>query len=402
MPRFTFEAVSDRGARATGVEHGESEAAIARELAARGLHVLTLREAPAPTAWRAGGWRAGRRRREVLEFTRALASLLPAGLPLAKALDAARGVTGALVREAVDDVRARVVRGEPLADALRAWPTHFPPTYTGLVQAGERAGDVGAAFARLAAQLERAEQLRGRVLAATLYPALLAVAGTLAIGLLLVVVLPRFATLLADAGATLPPVTRALLAVSSVLGRAWPLLLALPVVLGSVIVSLRRSDHGRRTLARAWLAVPFAGTLRRQVLSARIARLLAALVGGGAPVYVALGDVASTLDDPLARDAVSRVRERVRTGAALSSALAAEPLVPALVPQLVGVGEASAQLDAFLRKAADLLDERTERAAQRLATLAEPVLIVVLGLVVAAIAWALLQAIYGINAGAFA
>jgi type II secretory pathway component PulF len=143
-------------------------------------------------------------------------------------------------------------------------------------------------------------------------------------------------------------------------------------------------------------------TVRRQVLAARITRLLAALIGGGAPVYVALGDVASTLDDPIARDVVHDVRERVRAGASLSAAFAAQSLVPALVPQLVGIGEASAQLDTFLVKTADLLDERTERTAQRLATLAEPVLIVVLGAVVAMIAWALLQAIYGINAGAFA
>jgi len=399
MPRFAFEAVTDAGTRTAGVEHADSEAAITRDLEARGLHVLTVQEAPAaPTS----AWGAGRRRREVLEFTRALGSLLPAGLPLAKALDAARGVAGERVRDAIDDVRLRVQRGESLADAMRAWPTHFPPAYTGLVHAGERAGNVAASFTRLSAQLERAEQLRGRVLAATLYPALLAVAGTIAIVLLLVVVLPRFATLLEDAGAALPPVTRALLALSSLLGRLWPLLLALPVALVALVASLRRSDAGRGTLARTWLALPFVGTLRRQVLAARIARLLAALVGGGAPVYVALGDVAATLDDPIARESVTAVRERVRTGASLTQAFIAEPLMPPLLSQLTGVGEASAQLDAFLGKAADLLDERTERAAQRLATLAEPVLIILLGLVVATIAWALLQAIYGINAGAFA
>jgi type II secretory pathway component PulF len=399
MPRFSFEAVTDAGARTRGVERAESEAAVAQQLEARGLHVLTVREDPPE---RAGVWRAGRRRRDVLELTRALASLLPAGLPLAKALDAARGVTGDQVRDALDDVKRRVERGESLADALRAWPELFPPTYTGLVHAGERAGDVASSFTRLAAQLERSEQLRGRILAATLYPALLAVAGTVAIVLLLVVVLPRFATLLEDAGAALPPVTRFLLTVSSVLGTVWPLLLAAPVLLGALITSLRRTESGRRTLARTWLSLPLVRTLRRQILAARITRLLAALIGGGAPVYVALGDVAATIGDPIARDIVHEVRERVRAGASLSAAFSTQAIVPPLVPQLVGIGEASAQLDTFLVKTADLLDERTERTAQRLATLAEPVLIVVLGAVVAMIAWALLQAIYGINAGAFA
>jgi type II secretory pathway component PulF len=399
MPLFTFEAVNDAGTRAAGRRRAPSEAALARDLEARGLHVLAVREsAPPPVA----PWQAARRRREVLEATRAIASLLAAGLSLARALDAARDVTSGLVRDALDDVRARVERGESIAGALRAFPDCFPPLYTGIVQAGDRSGDLVGAFARLAAQLERAEQLRGRVLSATLYPILLLVAGAFAVVALLVIVLPRFATLLADAGAPLPGSTRVLLAASALLGRTWPLLAALLLAAPAVLWWTRRTDDGRAAAARLLLAVPGVRTLRRDVLGARVARLLAALLGGGAPLYGALGDVLASLDDPVAREAVRAVRERVRTGASLGAALAADALFPPLLVQLTGVGEAAAQLDDFLRKAADLLDERTARTAQRLATLAEPALIVGLGIVVAAIAYALLQAIYGLNAGGFA
>lgn len=398
MPRFTFEAVNDRGARSVGIERADSEAAVARLLEARGLHALTVTEAPqTPLSF----WRAGRRRRDVLELTRAIASLLSAGLPLTRALTAARGVTGAEVRDALDDVRARVDRGEALAAALRSFPELFSPVYTGIVHAGERSGDLDTAFSRLAAQLEQAEQLRGRVLAALLYPVLLAVAGAIAVIVLLVVVLPRFATLLLDAGAALPPSTRVLLAASALLARAWPLFVALAAASLLAIAWMRTTPEGRAVGARLLLALPFARTLRGQVLGARVARLLAALLGGGAPLYAALGDVATAVGDPIAQDAVREARERVRTGASLGEALAASPLFPPLLAQLVSVGEASARLGAFLEKAADLLDERTARTAQRLATLAEPTLIVVLGGVVALIAYALLQAIYGINAGSF-
>lgn len=399
MPRFTFEAVDTAGARSTGAERADSEAALTRQLEARGLFALEVTEAPpAPLPL----WRAGRRRRDVLELTRAIASLLAAGLPLTRALAAARGVTGPDVRDALDDVRARVDRGESLAAALRSFPQHFSPVYTGIVHAGERSGDLDTAFTRLAVQLEQAEQLRGRVLAALLYPALLAVAGASAVIALLVIVLPRFATLLLDAGAALPPSTRVLLAASSVLGRVWPLLLALAGAAFGALLWMRHSPNGRAAGARLLLALPFARTLRTQLLGARVARLLAALLGGGAPLYAALGDVQDAIDDPVARDEVRHVRERVRTGASLGDALAASPLFPPLLAQLVSVGEASARLGTFLEKAADLLDERTARAAQRLAVLAEPTLIVVLGGVVALIAYALLQAIYGINAGSFA
>jgi type II secretory pathway component PulF len=132
-----------------------------------------------------------------------------------------------------------------------------------------------------------------------------------------------------------------------------------------------------------------------------MARLLAALLGGGAPLYTALGDVVESLDDPIARDETILVRQRVREGATLGRAIAASPLFPAVLAQLVGVGEEASQLRTFLFKAADILDERAERTAQRLATLAEPALIVIFGAIVALIAFALLQAIYGINAGSF-
>lgn len=399
MPRFSFEAVNAHGARSAGIERADSEAALTRQLEARGLHPLDVAEAPPrPLPF----WRAARRRRDVLELTRAVASLLAAGLPLTRALAAARGVTSGDVREALDDVRARVDRGESLAAALRGFPEHFSAVYIGLVHAGERSGDLVTAYSRLATQLEQAEQLRGRILAALLYPALLAVAGAMAVVVLLVVVLPRFATLLLDVGAALPSSTRVLLAASTLLSQLWPLLIVLILALIGSVLWMRRSAAGRAAGARLLLALPLAGTLRAQVLAARVARLLAALLGGGAPLYAALGDVQEAVSDAIARDEVRAVRERVRTGASLGDALAASRVFPPLLAQLVSVGEASARLGAFLEKAADLLDERTERAAQRLATLAEPTLIVVLGGVVALIAYALLQAIYGINAGSFA
>lgn len=397
MPLFTFEAVDGSGARIRGTETASSASALTATLEARGLYLLDAAEAaPRPTRPFAFG-----QRRDVLEFTRAMAALLPAGLPLARALESAAGVTTGPVRDTIDEVRARVLRGEALAPSLAAFPSLFPPLYCGIVRAGERSGDVDGAFARLAAQLDREAQLRGRVLTALLYPMLLAVAGACAIGVLLLVVLPQFTTLLTDAGATLPRSTQWLVALSSALSRAWPLLLAGVAGVAALLGWMQTTPDGRRLRAGLLLAIPGVRRLRRQVLGARMARLLAALLGGGAPLYTALGDVVESLDDPIARDETLRVRQRVREGASLHAAIAAGTLFPAVLAQLVGVGEESSQLRDFLFKAADLLDERAERTAQRLATLAEPALIVTFGGIVAVIAFALLQAIYGINASSF-
>ncbi|MCA2985024.1 type II secretion system F family protein [Gemmatimonas sp.] len=398
MPEFSFEAVDASGARTRGTESAVNADALARTLEGRGLYLLDATEGAVerPSLF------ATRQRRDVLEFTRAMAALLPAGLPLARALDSATDLTSDTTRRSLAECRAAVIRGESLAEALAAFPTLFSPLYVGVVRAGERRGEVAVAFAQLAAQLERNEQLRGRLVSALLYPALLAVAGAFAIGVLLVVVLPQFTTLLADAGAALPRSTQLLVAVSALAVRGWPVLVTLGVGGVVTLLWLQRSEAGRGTLARLLLRLPAVGTLRRQVLAARFARLLSGLLGGGAPLYAALGDVIESLDDPVAREEAAAVRARIREGLSLRAALEAGSLFPPVLSQLVGVGEESSRLREFLLKAADLLDERAERAAQRTAALIEPAMIVLFGGVVALIAFSLLQAIYSINAGTFA
>ena len=397
MPTYAYQAVDGAGKRERGQAVAASPAALAHALEERGLLVLDLGE-PAEAA--GGGFRAGRRR-EVLELTRAIAALLPVGMPLAQALGASANVATGDVRAAVLAVRAHVERGETLSSALAAHPRLFPPLYVGLVRAGEKSGDVAGAFARLADQLEREEALRGKLLSASIYPLLLAAAGSVAVTVLLVFVLPRFAELLQDSGAALPRSTAMMLGLSTALRRFWPALFLLPAGIGLLAAWARGTPDGRRAWSTFLLAVPVVRGMRRHALAARFARLTGVLLGGGAPLLAALDDAAESLADPVARDEVVRVRTRVREGRSLRDALAEGGLFPPLLAQLVGVGEEAGRLREFLLKAADIFEDRTERLTQRLATLAEPAMIVLFGSVVAMVALSLLQAIYGINAGSF-
>ena len=397
MPAFAYHAVDLTGKRLRGRAEAATPAALTRTLEDRGLLVLEVDPADAASE---GGFGFGRRR-EVLEVTRALAALLPAGMPLAQALGAASSVASGDVREAVQQVRARVERGDTLSASLAAHPRLFSPLYIGLVRAGERSGDLDSAFGRLADQLDRDEQLRGRILSAAIYPLLLATVGTIAVTVLLLFVLPRFVELLEGSGAALPRSTAFLLALSGGLQRYWPALLVL--IGGAVAAALwaRTTGEGRRLWARVLLGVPLVRTLRRYALAARFARLTGVLLGGGAPLLTALDDTIESIGDPIARDDVSRIRTRVREGASLRQAISEGPLFPPLLAQLVSVGEEAGRLREFLLKSADIFEDRTERSTQRLATLAEPAMIVVFGLIVAFVALSLLQAIYGINAGSF-
>jgi type II secretory pathway component PulF len=399
MPTYAYQAVDGAGKRMRGQAQATSSGALTRTLEQRGLLVLEVAES-AEGAAGGGGIRFGRRR-EVLEVTRAMAALLPVGMPLAQALNAASGVASGDVRSALQEVRARVERGDTLSSALAEHRHLFSPLYVGLIRAGERSGDIDAAFARLADQLERDEQLRGKVLSAAIYPMLLATAGSVAVTVLLFFVLPRFVTLLEGSGAKLPRSTATLLAFSSVLHRGWPVLLMIPLLAAAFAAWVSNSDEGRRAWSRLLLALPGVSTLRRYALAGRFSRLVGVLLGGGAPLLTALDDTIESIGDPIARDDAVRIRTRVREGASLRGAVAEGTLFPPMLAQLIGVGEDSGQLRVFLMKSADIFEERTERATQRLATLAEPAMIVVFGVIVAFVALSLLQAIYGINANSF-
>lgn len=400
MPTFAYQAVDGKGKRQRGHAQAVSPSALTRSLEARGLFVLDVAESADGGAGRRRGFRLGRRR-EVLEITRALAALLPVGMPLAQALHAASGVASGDVKEALQEVKGRVERGESLSAALSQHRHLFSPLYVGLVRAGEKSGDLDAAFARLADQLERDEKLRGRILSASIYPMMLAVAGSIAVTVLLFFVLPRFVTLLEGSGARLPRSTATLLAFSTALHRSWPVLLLIPFAIAAFAAWATTSDSGRRAWSETMLALPGVRTLRRYALAGRFARLVGVLLGGGAPLLTALDDTIESIGDPVARDDVVRIRTRVREGSSLRGALDDSPLFPELLSQLVGVGEDAGQLRVFLMKAADIFEERTERATHRLATLAEPAMIVTFGVIVAFIALSLLQAIYGINANSF-
>src|ERR1041385_3704235 len=322
-------------------------------------------------------------------------------MPISQALQAASQVASGDVRAALLEIRANVERGAPLSAGLAEHPRLFSPLYVGLVRAGERSGDVDSAFARLATQLEREEQLRAKILSASIYPMLLATAGSIAVSVLLFFVLPKFVTLLEGSGARLPSSTATLLSFSSFLHRIWPVLLLVPFIVAAIVAWGRNTEDGRRFWSRAFLTIPIVSSLRSYALAARFSRLLGVLLGGGAPLLVALDDTIESLGDPVAKDDVSRLRTLVREGSSLRAAIATSPIFPPLLAQLVGVGEEAGQLREFLTKSAEIFEERTERATQRVAALLEPGMIVVFGAIVAFVALSLLQAIYGINANSF-
>lgn len=330
-----------------------------------------------------------------------MAALLRAGVPLTRSLSVAAEVSGGAFTSVFGSVRGDVERGDTLAAALTRHPRIFGPLYVGVVRAGERAGDLPGAFARLSDHLAKAEDLRSRLVSASIYPMLLAGAGGTAVLVLLLFVLPRFAEVLDGSGAALPTTTAFLLGVSTLIAGNWPWLLGLLFALTLGLTAAGRTEGGRRAASSVALHLPGIGALRRGVLAAHFARLLGVLITGGTPLLHALGGVAESLSDPLAREATTRIRTQVREGTSLREAVAGAAVFPPLLAQLVAVGEESGQLGGFLMQAAEIFESGAERSLRRLVALAEPVMIILFGGIVGFVALALLQAIYGVNADAF-
>lgn len=399
MPVFAYQAVDAAGRRTRGRLSGSTVAAVSRELETRGLLALDIEESMQAAA--AGGGFGLSRRRGVLEFTRAVAALLPAGMPLAKALGAGAATAPASVRPALDEVRLHVDRGDELAASLAAHPRLFSPLYIGVVRAGEKSGALDGAFERLAAHLEREQELRSKLVSMSIYPVLLALVGIVAVCILVLFVMPRFADLLLSSGAALPRTTAMMLGVATTARESWRILVVIPPLLVLLLAWLRTTPRGRVVAANLLIHVPVIGGWRRAALSASFARMVGELLSGGAPLLAALGDARDCMSDPVARAETDRIRTRVREGSSLNAAIAERALFPAVLAQLVGLGEEAGRLASFLLKSADLLERRTERAVERLVALAEPVMIVTFGGLVALVALALLQAIYGVNAGSF-
>lgn len=329
--------------------------------------------------------------------TRALSTLIASGVSLEEALAYASAQSPALeLRTAFASVRQDVRNGRSLAEAMRVQDGVFPPLFPALAATGEATGTLHEALARLAEHLERNDELKARIRAALLYPSLLGVAAFFGVSVIMLVVVPRFAELLAQAGGALPLSTQVLLTLSRIVTSGWPVFLALAVAL---LLGWRKWSALPRNRLR-WdslrLKWPVVGDIDQARAAATYTRTLALALPSGIDLLAAMRLArAGVLNRALAERleyAETQVRDGARLAASVSDSL------PPLSVQLLAAGEASGSLAALAGRAADALDLEVQRSLTKAVTLVEPLLILVFGALIGFVALGLLQAIYGINA----
>ena len=389
---FRYEAARPDGVLVRGLIDASSGPEAAAVLSARGLYPLAVE----PQVKRSTDWFRRPPLHEQATVFQGLAMLVEAGIPLHTALTATHAAAPARLRDALARVSERVRQGESLAGAL-AREEFLSPAVTGLVRAGEGGVGLGAGLMQASRQLEREADSASRIRAALAYPAVLAIAGSASVALIVLYVIPRFGTLLGDVGQSLPPATRLLLNFTAAL-REYGLFAMAIIVVGALIVS-RRIRSQRAEWHEFLLRLPLIGGLRQSLTTARVGRTLGALLATGAPALQALRVSAEAAGDAAVARRLHRAADAVAGGASLSAALASAGAISAAALQLANIGEGSGQLPMLLEQAAEQEQVRAERQVKALLALIEPALIVTFAALVAFVAAALLQAVYAVRPG---
>lgn len=401
MPAYRYEAADAAGRVDRGVIEADSPKQARSQLRARGLTPITVDTlAGAGLAQRSGRSMFVRRlsTQEQALFTRQLASLIVSGLPLDEALGAlADQAERQYVHELLAGIRAEVMGGSSLSVALAQHPKDFPDIYRALVSAGEHSGHLGVVLERLATYIETRNALTSKIRLAFTYPAIVTVVAFAIVIFLLSYVVPQVVSVFANTKQKLPTLTIVMLWLSDFVRNWWWAGLILIGIIVAILRSLLKQPDIRLSWHRWLLTAPLVGKLIRGYNTARFASTLAILVSAGVPILRSLQAAGETLTNVALKTNVDDATTRVREGASLARALAAQNQFPPVLVHLIRSGEATGNLPVMLERAATGEGQELERRTLFLTSLLEPLLILTMGVVVLMIVLAVLMPIIEIN-----
>jgi len=330
-------------------------------------------------------------------FTRQFSVMLDAGLPLVQCLEIlGEQEENRTFKAIIIQVRSDVEAGASLADAMRKHPKAFDNLYTNMVAAGEAGGILDIILQRLSVYIEKVVRLNNQVKSALIYPTAVIAIACLVVFVILKWVIPVFAQLFAGFGGEMPLITRVVIGASNFLGSYFPFVIAV-IVFGVVALNRwHKTPHGRRVLDGLLLKIPIIGMLLRKIAVARFCRTLSTLTASGVPILDGLEITAKTSGNAIIEDAIMAVRKSVEEGKSISEPLAQTKAFPAMVVQMINVGEQTGALDQMLSKIADFYEEEVDTAVAGMMKLIEPIMITILGAIIGTIVTAMYLPLYGV------
>jgi len=395
MPHYRYTATDAAGTTVKAKAESRNERELRDALLLQNLDVQSIKE-----QHRFGDIELGKSRvppMEIMQFSRQMATFVRAGISIPEGLDVIIDSTSSKrFRVILQDVSEAIVRGVPFSDALAEHENLLPPYYIGLCRAGELTGRIDTVLEQLAEYIERDLDARSKVKAALTYPAIVMGMSVLTVGVLMIVVLPKFSKFFKEFHTKLPPTTRALIAVSHVATKLWFVLPFLIVAGCAVLIWMRRTPTGRGFRDRTLLRIPLIGDVVKYAILERFCRVFGSMTRAGVSLPEAIQAASDSTNNTVYEETLTEVQERMLAGAGIAEPIAISGKFPRIVVQLLRVGEATGSLDHQLENAANYYNSQLSYKLKKLTTLIEPAVVIFMGAIVGFVALALVSAMYGI------
>lgn len=380
MPTYEWTALDMRGKRMTGSMSAKNASLVKAELRRQGLNPQTVKERAKPLFGRGKAVKP----RDIAIFSRQIATMMASGVPIVQSFDIiADGQKNPRFKAMLKDIKQNIEGGSTLNEALGQYPVQFDELYRNLVRVGEAAGVLDTILDTVATYKEKTEAIKSKIKKAMFYPIMVLVVAFAVCMIMLLFVVPVFAKTFTDAGAALPAPTQIVVSMSAFMKRYWWLVIfGLIGGIAAIIMGKKRSVKFAHFLNRVALKLPVMGHILRQSAIARFTRTLGVTFKAGVPLVEALDAVAGATGSVVYAEAVRQTREDVAVGHPLQLALRQTGLFPNMVVQMIAIGEESGALDHMLFKSAEFYEEEVNNAVDTLASLLEPLMMVILGVLV--------------------
>ena len=396
-PIFVWEGTDKRGVKMKGEQPGKNANLIRAELRRQGITPTVVKPKGKPLFGSSGRRISAK---DIAFFSRQLATMMKSGVPIVASLEIiAGGQKNPKFRDLVNSLRADIEGGSSIYEALSKHPVQFDELYRNLVKAGESAGVLDTVLDTIATYKENIESLKGKIKKALFYPAMVIAAAILVSAILLIFVVPQFEEVFKGFGADLPAFTKFIIGISNFMVKFWWLILfATGGAIFAFIFFKKRSPAFSHFLDRMILRMPVIGKIMHEAALARFARTLAVTFAAGVPLVEALDSVAGATGNTVYEAAVKRVRDDVSVGYPVNMAMKQTGLFPHMVIQMTAIGEEAGALDTMLYKVAEFYEEEVNNAVDALASLIEPIIVVILGVIVGSMVIAMYLPIFKLAA----
>jgi type IV pilus assembly protein PilC len=397
MPTYEWVALDKRGKRMVGSMPAKNASLVKAELRRQGMNPQTVKERAKPLF---GGSGSAVKPRDVAIFSRQIATMMASGVPMVQSFDIiADGQKNPRFKNILVEVKQSIEGGSTLYEALGKYPVQFDELYRNLVRAGESAGVLDTILDTVATYKEKTEAIKGKIKKAMFYPIMVLVVAFVVILIMLLFVVPVFAKTFQDSGAQLPAPTQLLVTLSTFMQEYWWIVIGGSVGgIVALIMAKKRSVKFAHFLDRLSLKMPVMGNILRQSAIARFSRTLGVTFRAGVPLVEAMDAVAGATGSVVYSNAVHQMRDDIAVGHQLQLAMRQTGLFPNMVVQMVAIGEESGALDSMLFKCAEFYEDEVSNAVDSLASLLEPLMMVILGSVIGGIVIALYLPIFKLAA----